>query len=219
MKAMNTNEQKVALFDMDGVIVNTEPIYDRFWEEAGIRYRTGIDGFERIIKGTILADIIKKYFLHLSAGEIERLKSEVEAYEEDMPLPPVGGAMEFLHILKENGVRTGLVTSSGHGKVERVLREHGLEGVFDTVVSDKRIVRGKPDPMCYRLAATDLGVAAEECMVFEDSFNGIRAAVGAGMRVIGVSTTNSVEAIRGMVHDVIPDFGGITYARFVEWGR
>lgn len=204
---------------MDGVIVDTEPIYDLFWHDAGIRYETGIDNFANVIKGTILSDIIKKYFSTFSPEKIHQLVNEVEAYEAAMPLPLVAGSTDFLHILKENGVRTGLVTSSGQSKVERVIREHKLEQIFDTIVSENRITKGKPDPSCYLQAAADLGVSPSECLVFEDSFNGIKSAVAAGMNVIGLSTTNPAEAIAGMVALTIPDFTNLTIEHYRSWSN
>ncbi|MDR2496106.1 MAG: HAD family phosphatase [Tannerellaceae bacterium] len=210
-------EFKAALFDMDGVIVDTEPIYDLFWEQAGERYHAGVDNFASVIKGVTMPNIIAKYFSKCSTEEIERLISEVEHYEAIMPLPPVAGAMAFLRLLHEQGVRMGLVTSSGRDKVDRAIALYKLEGVFGTIVAADRIAEGKPNPLCYLLAARDLDVAPADCIVFEDSFNGIRAGNAAGMRVVGLSTTNPAEAIADMVYDVIPDFEEITTERYAEW--
>jgi HAD superfamily hydrolase (TIGR01509 family) len=212
-------KQKVALFDMDGVIVDTEPIYDIFWQDAGQRYQTGIADFAQVIKGTILSDIIKKYFSSHSPETIQRLVSEVEAYEASMPLPLIPGALKFLHTLKANNVRTGLVTSSGQNKVERVIAEHNLEHIFDTIVSEKRITRGKPDPMCYLQAAADLHVPPCDCIAFEDSFNGIKSATAAGMRVIGLSTTNPAESMADMVYETHPDFLNLDMSDYRRWER
>ncbi|MDR2498955.1 MAG: HAD family phosphatase [Tannerellaceae bacterium] len=210
-------ELKAALFDMDGVILDTEPIYDLFWEKAGERYHAGLDNFASAVKGITMPNIIDKYFSKCSPDDIQQLMSEVDDYEATMPLPPVPGAMAFLRILHEQGVRMGLVTSSGRDKVDRAIAQYKLEEVFGTIVAADRIAEGKPNPLCYLLAARDLDVAPADCIVFEDSFNGIRAGNAAGMRVIGLSTTNPPEAIASMVHDVIPDFEAITLARYAEW--
>jgi HAD superfamily hydrolase (TIGR01509 family) len=208
---------KIALFDFDGVIVDTEPIYDIFWNEASIRYHIGIDNFAGVIKGTTLPDIIEKYFAGRSDEELRRLMGECSDYEANMPLPPMPGSIEFLHLLKANGVRMGLVTSSDMAKIERATALLRLEGIFDTLVTADRITRGKPDPMCYLLAASDLKVSPAECVVFEDSFNGIRSASSAGMRVIGLSTTNPPETLKDKVYQVIPDFRDITFEQYIKW--
>ncbi|MDR1582873.1 MAG: HAD family phosphatase [Prevotellaceae bacterium] len=212
-------QAKTALFDFDGVIVDTEPIYDIFWNDASVRYHTGIDKFADVIKGTTLPDIIEKYFSDRPEEEKRKLISESVAYEATMPLPAMAGAIGFLRLLKAKGVRMGLVTSSDKAKIDRASALHNLEGLFDSIVTADRITRGKPDPMCYLLAAADLDVSPADCIVFEDSFNGIRAASAAGMRVIGLSTTNPAEALEGKVFRVIPGFRHITFDEYLEWTK
>lgn len=208
---------KTALFDFDGVVVDTEPIYDIFWNEAGKRYGLGIDNFAAIIKGTTLPYIMDKYFADRSEEFRQMVVNESTAYESTMPLPAMPGSLEFLHLLKEKGVRIGLVTSSDDTKIERAFKLHHLENMFDTVVTADRITKGKPDPMCYLLAASDLGVSPADCLVFEDSFAGIQAGTAAGMRVIGLSTTNPAESLKDKVYEVIPNFEKITYEDYLKW--
>jgi HAD superfamily hydrolase (TIGR01509 family) len=208
---------KTALFDFDGVIVDTEPIYDLFWEEAGKRYEVGIDNFVDIIKGTTTPDIIKIYFSNHPEAIQQKVFDECIAYEREMELPAMPGSLEFLHLLKANQVKMGLVTSSDQSKINRAIALHNLQGIFDTIVTSEDITKGKPDPMCYLLAAERIQAAPQECLVFEDSFNGIKAGNAAGMRVIGLSTTNSAASLKDMVHQVIPDFQDITFDDFMKW--
>lgn len=208
---------KTALFDFDGVIVDTEPIYDIFWNEAGKRYNIGIDNFADVIKGKTLPNIVDQYFSDRSEDFKRMVIEECVKYESQMPLPAMPGSMEFLHLLKQHGVKMGLVTSSDNEKVERAFAMHNLTNMFDTVVTADRITKGKPDPMCYLLAASDLGASPDNCLVFEDSFAGIEAGKAAGMRVIGLSTTNSPESLKDKVYKVIPNFIHVTYADYLEW--
>lgn len=208
---------KTALFDFDGVVVDTEPIYDIFWNEAGKRYGLGIDNFAAVIKGTTLPYIMDKYFSDRSEEFRQMVIKESTEYESTMPLPAMPGSMEFLHMLKDKGVQIGLVTSSDDSKIARAFKLHHLENMFDTVVTADRITKGKPDPMCYLLAASDLGVSPADCLVFEDSFAGIQAGTDAGMRVIGLSTTNPVESLKDKVYEVIPNFEKITYEDYLKW--
>ena len=92
-----------------------------------------------------------------------------------------------------------------------------LDNLFDTLVTADRITQGKPDPMCYLLAAKDLNVSPEDCIVFEDSFNGIQSGKDAGMRVIGLSTTNPAESLRDKVYEVIPNFEKVTFEDYLRW--
>lgn len=208
---------KTALFDFDGVLVDTEPIYDIFWNEAGARYETGIADFARVIKGQTLAAIIKTYMSGRSEAFCRRVYAESAEYERTMPLPPMRGSIEFVRMLKANGVKLGLVTSSDNVKVERAFRELGLDGLFDSVVTADRIVEGKPDPSCYLLAAKDLGVSPGQCLVFEDSFAGVKSGTDAGMRVIALATTNPARSFEGKAYKVIPDFLGLGYADYLSW--
>ena len=199
---MEQQFMKTAFFDFDGVVVDTEPIYDIYWNEAGERYQTGIPNFASHIKGTTLPYILDKYFSDRSEEFKEMVTRE---------------AMEFIHLLKSKGVKVGLVTSSDDVKLKRAFRLLKLDNLFDTVVSADRITKGKPDPMCYLLAASDLHVSPADCLVFEDSFAGIQSGTNAGMRVIGLSTTNSEESLKDKVYQVIPDFQNITFEDYKQW--
>ena len=142
---------------------------------------------------------------------------ESTEYEKAMPLPPMPGSIEFIRMLKEHGVQIGLVTSSDNAKVKRAFGLLHLDNLFDTLVTADRITQGKPDPMCYLLAAKDLNVSPEDCIVFEDSFNGIQSGKDAGMRVIGLSTTNPAESLRDKVYEVIPNFEKVTFEDYLRW--
>ena len=195
------------LFDLDGVIIDTEPQYDIFWKKTGEDYQLGIENFERVIKGTTLPNILAKYFSHLSKKDRQDITDNVYAFESQMDMTPIPGVMEFLTELKEAGIKTGLVTSSDDVKLTAVFDKlPTLKGYFNTIVSANRITQGKPHPMCYLLAAEDLNVSPQDCIVFEDSFTGIASGNAAGMKVIGLSTTNSAESIQDKVSKVIPNF-------------
>lgn len=208
---------KTALFDFDGVVADTERIYDVFWDEMGIKYTQPYEHFASEIKGTTLPHIMNKYFSDYPENIREQIVRESNEFERNMPIPPLAGAIEFLNELKKHGVKLGLVTSSDKTKMDRALRLLELEQTFDTLVTANRITNGKPDPMCYLLAASDLDVSPVDCLVFEDSFAGIQSGTNAGMRVIGLSTTNPVEAIQDKVYQVIPTFEGLTFEDYLRW--
>lgn len=207
------------LFDFDGVIVDTEPIYDIFWDDAAVRYNLGIDHFASLIKGTTMPDIMATYFSGFPSEIQEQVLRESAEYESGMDFPTITGSLDFIRMLKERGIQTGLVTSSDDKKVNRAFDLLSLRGVFDSVVTADRITRGKPDPMCYLLGASDLKADPCRCIVFEDSLAGIASATAAGMRVIGISSSNPAELLRDKTHDVIPHFGDVTFERFETWCR
>jgi len=208
---------KTALFDFDGVIVDTEPIYDVFWNEAAERYGLGIPNFADVIKGTTMDYMMQTWFSDYTEDFRKKVRQEAEEFERDMPLPLMPGSLEFLKLIRAKGVRMGLVTSSDQGKVDRAFEMYEMKDLFDTIVTADRITQGKPNPMCYLLAATDLNISPAECLVFEDSFAGIQAGNDAGMRVIGLSTTNPAETLKDKVHAVIPNFEKTTFEDYLEW--
>ena len=199
------------LFDLDGVIIDTEPQYDIFWKDIAEKYQLGIENFENIIKGTTNTEIISRYFSRFPEKTQQKIAKDYQAYELKMDIIPVPGALEFLESAKKHGIKMGLVTSSDDCKVEYVFGRLPIRSYFDTIVSANRITRGKPDPMCYLLAARELKTAPENCYVFEDSFNGIQAGNAAGMKVIGVSTSNPAESIAKNCVKVIQDFSTILF--------
>lgn len=198
------------LFDFDGVIADTEPQYDIYIEELGEKHNLGIENFAALVKGTTTPYILENYFSHLSREERSKIEQDIYDFEQRMDFPLVSGVMEYIKYLKENNYKIGLVTSSQEVKMKRALKLLNLSDTFDTVVTAARIIDGKPNPMCYLLAAEDLNSAPEECIVFEDSFHGIQAGKSAGMRVVGLSTTINKKDLGEKVNHVIPDFSDLT---------
>lgn len=194
------------LFDFDGVIANTEPLYDEYMNDVGKRYNLGIDNFAGKVKGTPTPDIIKKYFSHLDKEKLTAFEKEMQEFEQTMNIPPIDGALEFIAHVKSAGYKIGLVTSSQQIKMKRALQILNLTGKFDTEVTADRITEGKPNPMCFLLAAKDLEAKPENCIVFEDSMHGINAARAANMRVIGLTTSFPHDKIKDLVYAAIPNF-------------
>jgi HAD superfamily hydrolase (TIGR01509 family) len=194
------------LFDLDGVIIDTEPQYDIFWRKTAEKYQLGIENFENLIKGTTLPYILSRYFSHFSETTQQELVVANQSFELEMNIMPISGVLIFLENTKKAGIPMGLVTSSDDRKIEYVFSRLPIRQYFNTIVSADRITRGKPDPMCYLLAAQDLGISPGNCFVFEDSFHGIQSGNAAGMKVIGLSTTNPADSIVKDCVKVISDF-------------
>lgn len=194
------------LFDFDGVVADTEHLYSVFWSGVAEKFCLDTPDFTARIKGSTMTTIFDNYFPLLSEEGRQGIIRDCMAFELAMEYREVAGAFDFIQLLKQKNYKVGLVTSSPDSKMSIALRHLHLEDVFDTIVTANRIRRGKPDPMCYLVAAEDLRVTPRECVVFEDSFPGIEAGKGAGMKVIALSTTNTFTSLSGKVHAVIPDF-------------
>lgn len=184
---------KAALFDLDGVLIDTEPIYTLIWSNIESRFPTGIPDFALSIKGNTLPRILGENFKPEDHDEIKRLLVEAE---EKMEYPLYPDTVRFLKSLAEAGVPAAIVTSSGDAKMERLFAMHaGLRELFGAVITDSWVSKGKPDPECYMIGARELGAKPEECVVFEDSYNGLKAGRAAGSYVVALSTTNPAEKL------------------------
>ena len=195
-----------ALFDFDGTLVDTEPQYSIFWAEMGRRYHPEIPHFEQVIKGQTLMQIFDGYFSGQAEVQ-ERIRQELSAYEHDMKFDYIAGAKEFAERLHERGVKTAIVTSSDNLKMENAYRARPeLKEMFDLILTADMFSRSKPDPDCFLTAASLLGCQPEECVVFEDSLHGLQAGQRAGMKVIGLATTNPAERIASLCDEVWDNF-------------
>ena len=210
---MNKEKPIAALFDFDGVVVDTEPQYTLFWDEKGKKYHPEIPNFGHHIKGQTLIQIYKQFF-----REPESLQDEITRqlldYELTMHFEYIDGVVDFMKELREKGVKLAIVTSSNDAKMANAYREHpALKSMVDYIVTADRVTHSKPHPECFLLGAEMLGVEKDNCIVFEDSFHGIEAGNRAGMKVIGLATTNSAEAIAAKCALVIPDFTDFTFEK------
>ena len=201
---------KACLFDLDGVVFDTEPLYTLFWRNLDKRLRPNIDNFEHIIKGQTLVQIYDKYF----AGE-EKKQEEITAfvneYEQNMSFNYITGFEDFVKDVRSKGIKTAVVTSSNLEKMLNVYNKHPeFKGYFDEILTSEDFEESKPSPDCYFKAAARFGVSPKECIVFEDSFNGLRSGIASGARVMGLATTNPVVEIEPYTKEVISNYDGFT---------
>jgi len=212
---MDKEKQIVALFDFDGVVVDTEPQYTLFWDEKGKKYHPEIPDFGHHIKGQTLIQIYKQYFRQ-PEGLQDEITRQLLDYELTMHFEYIDGVVDFMKELRGKGVKLAIVTSSNDAKMANAYREHPeLKSMVDYIVTADRVTHSKPHPECFLLGAEMLDAAVENCIVFEDSFHGIEAGNRAGMKVIGLSTTNSADAIADKCALVIPDFGDFSFEKMI----
>ena len=201
---------RAVLFDLDGVVFDTEPQYSVFWGSVCREYRPDYPGLENVIKGQTLVQIFDGYF-HDMASEQREIVRRLDAYEGQMNYDYVPGFITFIRALREQDVRTAVVTSSNQAKMSAVYRAHpDFPKMFDAVLTSEDFDESKPSPDCFLKAAERLGATSEECVVCEDSFNGLKAGRAARMAVLGLSTTNSADSISPLCDRVVPDFTNVS---------
>ncbi|MBQ6405370.1 MAG: HAD family phosphatase [Prevotella sp.] len=198
---------KAALFDLDGVVFNTESQYTTFWGAQCREFHPEHPGLEHEIKGQTLVQIYDAWFSGNLQEKQALITERLNRFEQEMDYEYVAGFEEFVRNLRARGVKTAVVTSSNRVKMEAVYqRRPEFKSLFDAILTSEDFERSKPDPDCYLKAAKRLETSVEDSVVFEDSFNGLKSGRAAGMYVVGLATTNAAEAISPYCDRVISDY-------------
>ncbi len=198
---------KAALFDLDGVVFDTEPQYTEFWGVQCREFHPEHPGLEHEIKGQTLVQIFDRHFSGDLAYTQEIITERLNDFEHNMRYDYIEGFEAFVRQLRSKGVKTAVVTSSNRVKMQVVYgRRSEFQELFDAILTSEDFERSKPDPDCYLKAAARLGAGIDECIVFEDSFNGLKSGRAAGMKVVGLATTNSAESIAPYSDTVISNY-------------
>ncbi|QGW29184.1 HAD family hydrolase [Phnomibacter ginsenosidimutans] len=166
--------------------------------------------FDRIHHGTLF-DIMPRIFGdHLTDEESFRLGSMKEAAFRELykdEIKPIDGLIDWLEQLKATGLKVGLATAADFSNADFTVDAIHIRHYFDCIVTSDIVKEGKPSPAVYLYAAQQLQVNPANCLVFEDTASGIQAATAAGMKVIGVATSLSEEAMQQLpVQKVIKDY-------------
>lgn len=203
-----------ALFDLDGVIIDTEGVYSRFWVDIEQKYPTGIPNFAVKIKGTNLASIMSHYTDPVAHEAVLKALAE---FEHTMTYEIFPEAERFIRELRAAGVPCAMVTSSGEMKLQRLFAQHPhLRGYFDAIVSGEMVQHSKPHPECFEKGARMIGCSPERCVVFEDSLLGVESGKAAGAKVVALPTTFP-EAIKNTEADkIIDSFADFSLSDFLK---
>jgi HAD superfamily hydrolase (TIGR01509 family) len=202
------------LFDLDGVLIDSETEYTRIWEAIDELYPTGVANFAQVIKGTTLPNILSTYFR-------EDIREEVfvrlHQMQQDMHFEYCQGAYEFLQELRRRGIKTAIVTSSDARKMALLWSQHPeLKECVDVVIDAGMIKHSKPNPEGYLLAAAKLGLEPGRCVVCEDAVQGIRAGKSAGATVIGFTATLGRDKIAAETDIVVDRISEIEIDSIIE---
>lgn len=182
--------KKGAIFDQDGLMFDTEAIFSQAWAIASAKLGVTLpEGFRTAVSGSSgegMRQIIRRYIPEADPGALMELTYQISYDIQSRTLPEKPGLHEILNFFRARGVKMAVASSSHRGPIERNLERSGIRAYFEAVVSGEDVARGKPDPEPFLTAAARLGLAPEDCYVFEDSFNGVRAGRAAGCFTIMV---------------------------------
>lgn len=210
-----TKPTKGVLFDLDGVILDTEGIYSKFWDAVEEKYPTHIPNFSSVIKGSNLYEI-----LHDNYPDDEtrtKVTEMLDVFQRDMKYEYFPGVLDFIKELQSANIPTCIVTSSDQKKMDAVYRQHpDFKSYFKGIVTGEMVSKAKPDPECFLKGAEIIGVDAKDCYVFEDSIKGLCAAKASGGTVIGIPTTNPRDVVAEYAQVVIDSFEGFTLDKLLK---
>lgn len=203
------NKISAVIFDMDGLMFDTERLAYEGWKQVG--KNAGYDITDEIILASIgrtkvdTEIIMKRHFGE--AFPYTELRNQRVIYSQSyiksngMPIKP--GLLKLLDFLNEKGIKTAVATSSDRIRTEENLKCCSIFDKFDDIACGEEVERGKPEPDIFLLAALKLGFRPEECIVLEDSENGIRAAYRAGMRTIMIpDMITPTDDIKKLAHQI-----------------
>lgn len=202
------------LFDLDGVVIDSNPEIIAFWKAIAADYEVILQesDFIQYIYGCPARETLSNLFSNLNSMESEIVRARLMAHETNEKYREIPGATAFLRALRAKEVPTALVTSGELWKVGEVFNQLGIADLFTVLVTAEDIQRGKPNPECYRLAVERLGLTPEKCLVFEDAVSGVRAAVDAGAYCIGLQQPENAEfLLKAGALRVIPNFKALKY--------
>lgn len=206
---------KGVISDMDGVILDTEKLYVRFWCEAANFYGYNLERSHalsiRSLARPFAIKKLKSYFddnFDYHAVHAKRVEL-MDKYIEENGIEAKSGAETLLSYLKENGYKVALATATGFERTKKYLGQLGLYKYFDEIVCAAMVEHGKPEPDIYLYAAEKLGLEPQECLALEDSQNGIKSASSAGCKTVMVpdldAPTDDIKPLLYGVADCLED--------------
>jgi len=189
------------IFDMDGVIVHTNPYHSMaFREFFSTRNLAPTDEeFAQHMFGKSNSYILTHFLQRTIEGEeLRLLEDEKESLFRKIYEPhidPIKGITSFIDDLHKNGVKLGVATSAPLANLELILSKVPLRNKMGSILASENVKKHKPDPEVYLTSAKNLGVHPDQCIVFEDSFSGVSAGLNAGMKVVGVLTSHTKDEL------------------------
>lgn len=203
---------KAIIFDLDGVIINSNPAIEVFWkswtDKEGITLTDAM--IREWIYGRKVVDTLKGIFDQTSEDRKKEIIESADIFDRTMEPGAIPGVIRFINAIRNIDLPAGIVTSSQDQRMYEMLRKLGIENHFTHFVTAHDVTRGKPHPEPYLTMSHKMNIHPNHCLVFEDAISGIQSATGAGMHSVGIGNTLSKDdLLHHGAKDVIPDFTGI----------
>jgi beta-phosphoglucomutase family hydrolase len=215
---------KAVIFDMDGVIIDSEPIHMKLENETYKKLSIEVTGEEHhsFVGSTshyMWETLKNKYKLKQTLEELieyDRSTYFKHLNSKECEITLIDGVKELIEELHEKGIKLAIASSSPLNVIEVIAKKFQIEEYFEVFVTGDYVERSKPEPDIFLFAAEKLGVSPENCVVIEDSHNGVRAAKKAGMKCVGINTDAAGSQDISMADLVINSFKEVNYKRLCQ---
>ncbi|MDB5030043.1 HAD family phosphatase [Mucilaginibacter sp.] len=210
-----------AIFDMDGTMVDNTPYHLKSWQTLFKKYDMGDlspETYYTQISGVPIMDTLKRLFPDAEESRLRGLLQEKEGLYKQLYGPyatPINGLENFLIELKNAGIKLAMASSATIDDIDFILSHVPVRNYFDAIIDGNRVSKSKPNPQIFLKAADDLGVKPEDCVVFEDSLAGIKAANAAGMKVIGITTSHPPDKLQP-ADLIIADYTALDFKKLAD---
>lgn len=183
---------KAVIFDMDGVLIDTEKHYNVCWQQAAreagfdftYEHALMLRSLDAMLAKDLMQSIFGKEFDYFAIRERRRVLVQEALLKNGLEIKP--GVREALTFLRNKGIKTAVATATPLDRTYEHLEKLGIKDLFDSIVSAKQVEKGKPAPDVYLYACKQIGMKPEECIAIEDSPNGIKSAYQAGLKPVMV---------------------------------
>jgi beta-phosphoglucomutase len=206
------------IFDMDGVIIDSHPVHRLAWQKFLLTLGKHVSetDLDCILEGWRREDILRHFLGDLSQAQIVEYGNRKDVFFQQVgvPINLVSGLCEFLDHLELMGIPKAVATSASERRTRFTLDQLHLTEHFAAIVTANDVLKGKPDPAIYHLAAEQMDVLPEQIVVIEDSVSGVKAARSAGMKCLGIASGSRSEVLRlAGANNVVTDLVGLTLDR------
>ena len=210
-----------AIFDFDGVVVDSHPVHKRAWKNLleSVGRNTSEEELQFVLDGRKREEILRHFLGDLDPNLVNEYGQKKERFfrNEALAMRTIDGLESFLEDLADSHVTCGIASSGSRSRVNLLLDRLDLKRHFRVVVTGDDVERGKPDPAIFIKAAQDLQLDPLELIAFEDAQSGVKAATSAGMKCIGIAQPDGASALLDAgAKAVLADFRWLSYSKLEE---
>jgi len=207
---------RAAIFDLDGVIVNTVPFHFKAWQKMFAEYGKdfSFEDYKEKVDGIPRNDGARAILTDLDDGELKKAADKKQVYfleylnSEEIPVYKT--TVDLVKAMKKENIKRGVISSSKN--CLPILKKVNLAGLFDEILTGNDVTKGKPDPQVFLMSAERMAIEPSRCVVFEDAVLGVEAAKRAGMKCVGIDRYGKPERLK-KADLVVGDLGEVDLER------